>query len=80
MRRFRADILFDDFPCMYCEDFKDGYKTFKSWSEFIYLMHVAIKAETIPKYVFAATISDGYCCVDVSNIIEVPWDELEAFL
>lgn len=72
-----ANKLFDDFPCMYCEEFREGHQTFRSWEQFLKHTLYYLKSNTLPRYVFNAEFRDNTVYVDVSQVIEVPWDELD---
>ena len=77
--KFEADILFEDIPCMYCEEFALGHQSFTSWEEFLTHCQYYLESSTLPRYVFGAVKIKHNVFVDMSQIVEVPWKELEKY-
>ena len=83
--KFEADSLFKDFDYLFCPDFKEGFQAFRSWNEFLHIFSEYYSETGIkPLYVFSATLADDIdekeLFVDVSQIIVIPWDELENYI
>lgn len=79
--KFDADIIFDEFKFLFSPDLDEGFQVFKSWNEFLDLFRVHFKKETIPLYVYKADIVDHVnIFVDASNLVVIPWEELENYI
>lgn len=84
--KFEADIVFKEYPYLFCPDFKEGYQAFQSWSEFLHIFSEHYSDQAVkPLYVYAASEPDDLeetknLFVDVSQIIVIPWDELENYI
>lgn len=78
--KFPSDILFEEFPNMFCQELDVGYQVFSSWHEFLLLCSKHLHVVERPLYVVSCTITEKCCFVDASNVIEIPWNELEAYI
>lgn len=78
--KFKSDILFEDFPCMLCEEFDEGHQSFTSWEDFLFRVKYFLHKDTLPQYVFGAVKQGMNVFVDMSQIIKVPWEELEKYI
>lgn len=82
--KFEADILFEEFPLLFCSEFDEGHQIFSSWQEFITNITHYMHEETRPKYAFKADSYDDLTVmkvfVDVSQVVEIPWDELDSYI
>ena len=78
--KFVADILFEDFPRMFCQELDEGYQIFTSWEEFVSLYLAHMHSEKKPLYVFEATVTGNNVFVNAGQLIEVPWDELKSYI
>lgn len=83
---FEADILFKDYEYLFCPDFREGLQAFRSWSEFLHIFSEHYSDCGVkPLYVFAAHEPDDLSdkkelFVDVSQVVIIPWDELENYI
>lgn len=81
---FPADFIFKDYEYLFCEEFDEGHQAFQSWEEFLDLYSKYMHHNTKPLFVYTAFYPDDgpnpELFVDVSQIIIIPWDELENFI
>lgn len=82
--KFSSDVIFEDFPTLFCEELAEGFQVFHSWSEFLTLIIEHPQANCRPLYAFKADIVDDLTItnvfVDATQIVEIPWNELENYI
>lgn len=78
--KFDADIIFEDTEYLFCSELTEGYQYFKNWEEFIDLYSKYFVGNVKPLYVFKATREDKTIFVDISQLVIIPWDELENYI
>lgn len=84
--KFKSDVIFSDFKYLFCDEFDPGYQLFSNWSEFIYKVTHHLNTDR-PKYAYKATFETSnddrepkVVHVDISEVVEIPWFELEKFV
>lgn len=78
---FDADIIFNEFAYLFSPDLEEGFQVFTSWTEFLELFTHHFKQDTRPLYVYRADVVEKVnVFVDASNLVVIPWDELENYL
>lgn len=79
--KFDADVIFDEFEYLFCPDLEEGFQVFSTWAEFLELFTHHFKKETRPLYVYKADVVEKVnVFVNASNLVVIPWDELENYL
>ena len=79
--KFKADVIFEEFPYLFCQELDEGFQIFKSWEEFLTLYIEHMHKDNRPLYVNKAELYNRHnIFVDTSQFVVIPWDELENYI